>query len=140
MIALLIRLSNQILIGACCLSIIALVLAVVALLRLLPALLAAIRLGLRGICILSFRLYSLVLTWLAPFVQQRIGVDVLTGLPRIGATLILSLALGLLFLAITRLPIAVWSMGLLILHGLVVGLAWDELEDPGGLRLGVKVQ
>jgi len=130
MIGLLVRLSNQILVGACCSSLIAVFFSAAALLRLLPALLAAIRLGLRGICILSFRFYSLVLTWLAPFVQQRTGVDVLTGLPRIGATLVLSLALGLLFLAITRLPIAVWSVGLLILHGLVVGLAWDELEDP----------
>jgi len=140
MINLLMQLSNQILVGACCLSIIATFLSLAALLRLLPALFAVIRLALREILILSFRLYSLVLTRLAPFIQQRIGIDVLTGIPRIAATLVLSLVLGLLLLALTRIHITGWSVGLSILHGLAVGLVWNEIEEPGGLRLGVKAK
>jgi hypothetical protein len=138
MVDLLIRLSNQLFLGVCCLSIILVPLSIVALLRLLPTFLRAVRFGVRGILILSFRLYSLVLTRLAPLVQQQTGIDVLNGMARIAATVALSFALGMLFFGLTRAVITGWGVGLLVLHGLSVGLAWDDIAEPDGLRLGVK--
>jgi len=111
-----------------------------ALLRLLPQFLKLIRLGLRGFLILSFRFYHLLLTRIAPVIQQCLNINVLTVHLRVVASLLLSLILGLVFLFLTSLPVTGWSVGLSVLHGLSVGLAWDEIEKPGGLQLGVKIQ
>ena len=140
MVNLLVGLSNQFLLAACCVSIILVFLSLAALLRLLPVLLNAIRLGLRAILILSYRLYALVLTRVAPEVEERLGFDILTGIPRLVATVLLSLVSGLLFVTITHLPLTAWIWVLLVLHGLAVGLAWDEIAQPGGLQLGGRVQ
>jgi len=77
---------------------------------------------------------------MAPIVQQRLNINILAGPSRVIASLLLSLILGLLFLLLTDLPMTGWSIGLSLLHGLSVGLAWDEIEKPGGLQLGVKIQ
>ena len=140
MVNLLVGLSNQLLLGACCFSIILVFLSLAALLRLLPVLLNAIRLGLRAILILSYRLYALVLTRVAPRVEEQLGIDILTGIPRLVATVLLSLVLGLSFVALSHLPLTGWIWVLLVFHGLAVGLAWDEIAQPGGLQLGGRVQ
>jgi hypothetical protein len=110
------------------------------LLRFLPATAKFARVCLRGMVILSFRLYRLVLTPLAPFIQHYTGLDILSGLARVVATTLLSLGQGLVLLVVLHGPMALWSIGLFIVHGLVIGLAWDELEQPGDLQMGAHIQ
>jgi hypothetical protein len=128
------------LMSVCCVSLSLVLLSFAGLLRLLPRFLAFIHLVLRCFLILSYRLYHLLLARTAPAIQQRLGFDVLVGHWRLVACLTLSLCLGLLFLVLTGLPVTGWGVGLSLLHGLAVGLAWDEIQAPGGLQLGVKIQ
>jgi len=128
------------LVGTCLVSSSLVLLSIAALLRLLPQFLNLIRLLLRGLLILSFRFYHLLLTRLAPVIEERLNITILTGHLRLIASLLLSLILGLLLLLLIGSPVTGWSVGLSLLHGLAVGLAWDEIEKPGGLQLGVKIE
>ena len=126
--------------GICLASLSLLFFSIAALLRLLPQFMHVVRLGLRGFLILSFRFYHLLLTRMAPAIQQRLNVNILAGHSRVLASLLLSLTLGGLFLYLADLPVTGWSAGLFLLHGLSVGLAWDEIAKSGGLQLGVTIQ
>ena len=140
MFDLLFRTFNQLLIFACCFSVILLFLSLAGLLRLLPALIPYVRRALRWLFVLSFRLYRHVLAWLAPYVEAYLGFSVVAGFPRVVAAVLLSVILGVTFLLLAHWSITAWSVGLCVLHGLVVGVAWDELEESEGLRLGVKAE
>ncbi len=113
---------------------------VAAALRLLPSLLNVARRAIRIFMVLSFRLYSLILTNLAPLIGSYFGVNILTGYLRILSTIILSLTLGLLLSVLIGLPISGWSIGILATHGLFVGLAWDEVTKSEGFQLGVHIE
>jgi hypothetical protein len=128
------------LVGVCLASLSLLFFSIAGLLRLLPGVINLVRRVLRGLLILSFRFYRLLLTCVAPFFEQRLNIDIFAGLSRVIASTILSLILGLLLLALLNLPLTEWSVGLCFLHGLAVGLAWDEIERPGGLQLGAETQ
>ena len=136
---LLLGMTEYILIGACFSAPVLFFLSLAALLRFLPSLLALGARGLRGFFILSVRFYHLLLVRVAPFLHRRLGIDVLNGFTRLLATLLLSLVLGLSMLVLASFPVNEWSVGLLIIHGLLVGLIWDEIEEPRGLKLGVKI-
>jgi len=110
------------------------------LLRFLPATAKFARFCLRGLLILSFRWYRLLLTQIAPFLKRLVGIDILAGIARVGATILLSLLQGFVLLFLLHWPIAVWNVGLFVLHGLLVGLAWDEMEHPGDLQMGAHIQ
>ena len=63
------------------------------------------------------------------------------GRPEAAATAILvSAALGLSFASLVGWPHPAWATGLALVHGLILGLAWDEIEQPEGLHLGVRVE
>jgi hypothetical protein len=128
------------LVSTCFVSLGLVFLSIVTFLRLLPQLLYWIRVGLRGFLILSFRFYHLLFTRMAPTIQQRLDINILIGHWRVVASLLLSLILGLLFLFLIGWSVTRWRVVLALLHGLSVGLAWDEIEKPGGLQLGVKIQ
>ena len=96
-----------------------------------------IRICLRGLLILSFRFYHLVFRYIAPYIHQYLGIDIMIGYARLVASLLLSIILGLLLFLLISMPITGWSVGISIFHGLLVGLAWDEIAEPGGLQLGV---
>lgn len=131
--------AERCLIGACFVSGILLCLSLAASFRLLPALLSVLRRGLGFGLALSVRLYAPVLARLAPWAARSLGVDLLGGATRPLATLTLSLGLGLLLLALGQVTVVAWHIGLLALHGLVVGFLWDDLLAPGELRLGVRL-
>ena len=140
MLGLMSRFFGYVLVGTCLGSLSLVFFSVAGLFRLLPRLLHLIRLGLRGFLILSFRFYRLLLTSLAPIIQRHLNINILVGPLRVIGCLLFSLALGLLLLFLTKLPVTGWSVGFCFLHGLSVGLAWDEIETPRGLYLGVEIQ
>jgi hypothetical protein len=127
------------LVGACIFGLVQFFLSLAALFRLLPLLLRAFRLGLRGLLILSFRLYYLILSQLAPPIERQLGIDVLAGIPRVAATILLSLLLGCLLLLVVGANVTGWAIALFLVHGLFVGLTWDDIEAPGGIQLGVRI-
>jgi hypothetical protein len=134
------RLFERVLVGTCLGSMNLVLLALAGLLRFLPQLFHLARSCLRGILILSFRLYRLIVTRLAPTVWDALGVDVRDGFPRVVACALLSLVLGTILLFLVRGGITGWGVGMCLVHGLAVALAWDEIEAPGGLQLGTKLQ
>jgi hypothetical protein len=139
MIGVLVQVLQYAMIGMCLTSISMVLFSLAALLRLLPRLMSFTRLCLRGLLILSFRLYDLTLSNLAPLFQ-RFGIDLLSGYPRLIACMLLSLLFGLLIITLIGLPINGWTVAVSLIHGLLVGLAWDETGDPDGLQLGKKIR
>src|SRR5688572_6678241 len=104
------------LVGACIFGLVQFFLSLAALFRLLPLLLRAFRLGLRALLILSFRLYYLILGRLAPMVGRQLGIDILAGIPRVVASVLLSLLFGCLLLLVVGATVTGWGIGLLFLH------------------------
>jgi hypothetical protein len=133
-------LLTQLLVGACLLSPIVFFLSLAAFLHLLPAFVRFCHWCVRATLILSYRLYALILGWLAPVIRRVTGIDPRVGWPRLGATLLLSAAIGIAILLVTHLPFNGWSATVIVIHGLAVGLAWDEIASPGGLQLGERIQ
>ena len=140
MFGLLSRVLGYILVGVCLTALSFAFFSIAALIRLLPRMLHLAHRGLRAFLLLSFRLYRLLLTRLAPFAHRYLKVNVLAGYSRVVASVVLSLMLGLLFLCATRLTVNGWGVGLSLLHGLSVGFLWDEIEAPRVLRLGLRMQ
>jgi hypothetical protein len=107
--------------------------------RLLPTIAAGLLAIFRISLILSFRLDRLMLEQIAPLAAGY-GVNITRGLGRIGTTIGLSLVIGAGVWWVIG-----WHMSWLLavafaIHGLIVGLAWDEIEKPGGLQMGVKIE
>jgi len=120
-------------IGVCAFSVLQGAIGLVAILRLLPALLSLARYLTRLFFVGSFRLYRLLLTLTARWLKRFAGIDVLTGMPRLIVTLMLSVSLWLTTLLLLRVSLSVWVFIPAVLHGLIVGLLWDDLAQPGEL-------
>lgn len=140
MFSILSRLFGNLIVGACFFSLIFCLLSLGVLLRLFPKLLRALRFVLRGFLILSYRLYALILNCLSPFLRRYLAIGVLAGIGRVAATLLLSLGLGWILAALIHFNISGWFLALLILHGLFVGLVWEEIARPGGFQLGARIE
>jgi hypothetical protein len=110
------------------------------LIRLLPQLARLGHQALRAFFVQSSRAYELILVRLAPFAEKHLRIDLLGDAPRLGASILLSLTLGLLVAVIAGWRLSVWTVGLPILHGLAVGLRWNEIDEPQGFRLGSRIQ
>ena len=109
-------------------------------LRLVPTLLRFTGTCVRLFLVTSYRFYRMLLTPVADIIRAIIGIDVLAGLWRIVATTLLSLMLGLVIMAITPLVVSVPAVVVCLLHGLLVGVIWDEAEHPGNLHVGARLQ
>jgi hypothetical protein len=68
------------------------------------------------------------------------GVELARGWRRIVITTVLSTIIGIGILSVAGWPHSWWSLGLGVVHGLCVGLAWDEIEKPGGVQVGVTLE
>jgi hypothetical protein len=108
-------------------------------LRLLPMLVPLAGRFLWGLLVLSCRVYYLLLSRLAPYVEQSLGIRLLEGLWRLTTTLLMSLTIGLTFLMIAQLPLTVWTVLPCILHGLFVDFVWDEIPEMGELQMGIRL-
>ena len=109
-------------------------------LRLLPTLLQLAGQCLRLFLFVSYRFYRMLLTPLARLIRRRLSINVTSGLWRIAATTLLSLILGLIIMAVTPLTVSVLSVSVCLVHGLLVGVIWDDVEHPGALHLGARLQ
>lgn len=139
MLGVLVGLLEHSLVGLCLASLSMLLFSLALLLRQTPRLASLLYQCLRWILILSFRFYRLILVQVNQIAGQNLGIDLISGFTRILACLVLSLILGMLIVVLTNLPLA-WAAGLSILHGLAVGLAWDDIERPLGFQLGARVE
>jgi len=140
MIATIIHLLGNMLIGICFSTVSLFFVSLAITLRLLPRLLSFLWMCLRGFLILSYRLYNMVLTPFANKLEQTFNIDILSNLSRVMFSLILSVTIYILLVHFTNLRVPDWMIAFPILHGLVVGLMWDGLSKPGGLQLGVEIQ
>jgi hypothetical protein len=122
--------------AGCFFSLNMVILVLAGLLRMLPSFLRSLRGVIRFIMILSTRFYNLLMSRAAPMLNQHLGVDILKGFARIITTILLSLGIGLVILSLFHLPINSLTVGICILHGIVVGLAWDGISSRGNLNLG----
>jgi len=127
---------QSLLVGACLLSPMLCFLSLAASLRLLPPFLRFLHGCLRVLLILSFRLYRLLLQW----VSDTVKVDLLQGWRRLAATTLVSTVVGLTLILVAGWNVEWWSFGICVLHGLCIGLVWREIETPGGVQLGVKLE
>jgi hypothetical protein len=109
-------------------------------LRLLPTLLRLAGQCLRLFLFISYRFYRMLLTPLARLIRRRLSINIAAGLWRIAATTLLSLVLGLIIMVMTPLTVSVLSVSACLVHGLLVGVIWDDVEHPGALHLGAQVQ
>jgi hypothetical protein len=91
---------------------------------------------LRGLLRLSYFVYSAMLTRLQPWVRRSIGLDLLATQPRVILCLLFSLSLGGALLFWRDWSPTIWLFAISAMHGLAVGLAWDNLVQPGGFQLG----
>ena len=139
MLGVLVGLLEHTLVGLCLASLSLVLFSLAILLRQTPRLASFLRQCLRWLLILSYRFYRLILVQVNQSAGHYLGIDLFSGFARILACLVLSLILGALILMLTNLPLA-WAAGLSILHGLAVGLAWDDIERPAGFQLGARVE
>jgi hypothetical protein len=139
MIAIASRLIGNLVVGTCFFSSIVFFLSLAASLRLLPKLLGFLIRVLRWFMILSYRLYSFILEKCAEPADRLFEIDLCTGLVRLMSTTLLSTSIGLSVHLLTDLPWSEWIIAVFSLHGVLVGLLWDKLLDPGGLMLGVNI-
>ncbi len=128
------------LIGAGLFTINLLIIALTTAMRIMPTLFHFLRVGLRWLLVISFRLYHVILINSASSVHRTAGIYILRGVPRIVACIVISalIATGLMLLAFQF--VALWGLALAGIHGLVVGLLWDEISEPDGLQIGVRLE
>lgn len=140
MIGLILSFLGRMFMGILLFSLILLFMSLAASLRLLPRLVRGIRQLMRGFLILSYRFYRLTFTRLQPLILERLGVDIMSGYARLIMCISFSMIQGILSFMVFDPSTAIWILGFSLVHGLFVGLAWDDIENPGGIRLGVNRQ
>lgn len=136
---LILRILSRFFFGSLLFSMILLFLSVATSIRLFPRLLRIIHRFLRGFLILSYRLYRTLLTSLFPAISQWFDVDILQGNFRLAFCVSFSLIISLIPISLLAPTWALWVLVFWILHGLFVGLAWDDIENPEGIQLGNRI-
>ena len=105
----------------------------------LPRLLTSLRDLLRSLLRFSFACYAALLGWVRGPIHQVTGIDLLRPVPRAIATTLLSVSIGWAGLSLLSLPLAGWLGVTFALHGLFVGLAWDQITTPDDFQMGDKL-
>jgi hypothetical protein len=131
---------GNLLTAGCLFSLNMIILVLAGLLRMLPSFLKFARDMIRLLMKLSIRFYNLILTRAAPLLGDHFGINILKGFARIISTILLSLVIGLLFFCLVHIPINGLTIGISILHGLIVGLIWDGISSAENLNLGDHIE
>ena len=134
------RLFSPWLLGACILGINLLFVAIAALVGWFPSIVAFLHRALRAILINSYRLYNTLLKRMDPIADQALGIHVRRGTPRVLATIAISLLLMAILLALTPLDLSLLNVILAVLHGLLVGIVWEDALEFGSLHMGSRLQ
>lgn len=103
--------------------------------RLLQGLLALLRLFFR----LSFQVYAFCFGRLRPIIFSATGIDLLLPKERTLAAALSSLLIGSGIFLWLGWDISYWWLTLFAIHGLVVGISWEQIEHPGEFRLGERL-
>ena len=110
--------------------------ATVILLRWLPGILAALRDLVQWALVISADIYRAILTRLAPL-AQRVRINLVANPWRSVACVLLSLMFGVIIMLLAGWVITPPGLGGCAAHGLIIGIVWDQLGPPSGVRLGV---
>jgi hypothetical protein len=110
--------------------------AAVMLLRWLPSILAFLRNLVQWALVISVDIYRAILTWLAPL-AQRVRINLVANPWRSVACVLLSLMIGVIIMLLAGWNITPPGLGGCAAHGLIVGVVWDQLGPPSGVRFGV---
>ena len=105
--------------------------------RSIPGLLNLIYLTLQAFFIVSYRCYRYVLTITSWLLFRHLGINPFSLPLRLMASLMFSLGIGCIVLNLTDMALLWPVIGVSASHGLIIGLAWDRIESPDGLQLGV---
>ena len=139
MLAIVSRLFSTLIVGSCFLSVTLFFLSLAASLRMLPKLIGFLMQVLRGLMILSYRLFTIILDSLADPVYRLFIVDLYALFARTIVTTLLSASVGLSIHLLTDLSWSIWIIAGCAIHGILVGLIWDKFLEPGGLMLGINI-
>lgn len=140
MTSLISRVAGYMMIGMCFFSLNVMFVSFTIMVRRSPNLVRALRRALGWALLVSYQFYRILLRFLAPSASRLLAVDVTNPFPRTSLCIVFTLVFGLVILTITGLSWRVGFLGVFVLHGLLVGVLWDELAQPGGVRLGEKIQ
>jgi|GEM_PF-2369553 len=88
----------------------------------------------------TYRFYMTILNYIRPFVGEYFSLDILNRFPRIVASVLMSLGMFFLFYWISEIHLTIFTIGLALLHGLFIGIVWDEIIQPDGLHLGENIR
>jgi len=131
---------SQMWVSFCCVSANMLVVSLAVFIRNVPAIGNGLRRSLRGLLVLSYRAYHALFSRLAPVVSRLAGVDLLHGFPRLAAAMIVSQLAGHGVLLLLGFSPSLAGAIVFGLHGLAVGALWDRVVEPGGVRLGERLE
>lgn len=124
--------------GLLILSLIGLVLAVS--LGSLPVILEVIARIIRIIFLVSFRFYKILLTRMDPGLEHVLGLRPAKNPTRTILSIVFSTGFGLLICLVFRWPIKLWFLGVTMIHGCFIGLAWEDFFEPQGLYVGEEMK
>jgi len=140
MFALLSRIIGSILIGVCLSGFVIVLMTLFLGIRNLPGILGTLRRFVRAIFRSSYRLYNATLSPVRAWFFREFGFDIFHPVIRIACSIILSLAIGTILLLLFSQGIPVWILILLALHGLFVGLAWENILRSDDFQMGVNLE
>lgn len=130
------RLFRNLLFGLIISAIGALIMAVIGLIANLPRIIQGLLMVLRLLLRFSYQAYALILGSVQPQLLTATGVDLLEPTLRTMLCILLSAGIGGGVVTLLGWQIGLWWLGAFILHGLVVGLAWEQIVRPGEFQLG----
>jgi hypothetical protein len=105
-------------------------------LKWLPSILVFLRDVAQIALVMSCELYRGILTRLQPL-TLRVRINLVVNPWRIVACILLSLLFGVAVMLLVGWSITPPGMAICALHGLAVGIVWDQMGPPNGIHLGV---
>lgn len=102
----------------------------------LPRMLAFVRDAAQVALVISCYVYRAVINQIRPL-GRRVGINLVANPLRSVVCVLLSMALGAIIMLVAGWEITPPRLGLSALHGLLVGLVWDQVGPPKGISLGI---